>query len=1219
MQEALRFYQQGRLPEASQKLEIVARIIPEDPPTWSAVILYSMLAFLQEKSDDTTKARITYKVVENLLGRVKGTSPESEVLATRLLKYGRQLKGQDRLQLLERFLPLASKTQGKAGAALAAYMIADVYVSLLRWNDAYEKAKEAIKLSRESGQLNLEVQSLLALSISCIFLNQVKEAESLLEEILPRIQGDSILKANVLAQFGLVHSALGREERSVNALKEADNLIDSLGIADLVARHHLKSAFAYGLLRKTEMAIKEMKVALGIFEKLNDQYSVAMTEGTVAQFYLGMGAFEEANIHASRAAEIYVRLGNRVEQARNMRIAGQSLAELNKVDEALKVLEKAMDMFVEEKDLNETGVTYWWTIGFLKKLGRLDDVRHSLLIALDANARIFSDKKVEVQIRSELATVCKELGLLSESLKEYEKLLGLYSELFETKGEILTLLNMANVYANLKDYENWVTALTIAERRELNLGDPKIRLAILENSARFFKEFGNMVDALETYQEGLRISQLVDKPTACFWLGAVGHFYLEIGEYTKALDCFERGFNLAKEIGDSISMRHHLHGMGFAFFKRQEYDDALRVSREALKIARTLKSKPGEESTLALVSLALMGKRDYEAALRVEKERLELAQISESPELSKRVYGILGYIYLQMGRYAEAVEAYKKAIEQTEFLRGKVEYDIHKTGFLAKELLLGISPYDGIVEALYNLYFTNTPNKMQLAEEALFFAEKSKARVGIEQLIRARADLIFGGIPLEILKELDNLSKQAQSADRDYERVSTGYRVQDEEIEKKARALEIAQEKYWSFVEKLRKEYPRFGLFWSGFVIPFGELSIMDGETIIVYKVDPYWVYAWVIKKVRNKNEILKFIRIPANTVEIEKIVTKLLLPFKKVKFEEFDINASSELFNKILKPVLDGVSVSKRLIIVPDGLLNYIPFELLVTETRCGNDFKKSCFLGDQFILSYYPSVNILNFNRRVIPQTLPARGSILAVGDPIYGSDDERIAQSRLSLLSESDRRQVSEIPTRGGRIRKEAQVRGYTFERLKHSGVEVLKVNEAFGNTQGSRDVLIGFDASESRVKSKDLRQFQYLHFAVHGILAYDVPYLKEPALVLAVDPDGKEDGFLTLSEIYGLKLSADLVTLSACETGLGLSFVGEGVIGLSRAFMNAGARAILVSLWKVSDESTALLMEEFYRFLAQGINKVEALKKAKGYLRKQGYENPYFWAPFILIGD
>jgi CHAT domain-containing protein len=131
---------------------------------------------------------------------------------------------------------------------------------------------------------------------------------------------------------------------------------------------------------------------------------------------------------------------------------------------------------------------------------------------------------------------------------------------------------------------------------------------------------------------------------------------------------------------------------------------------------------------------------------------------------------------------------------------------------------------------------------------------------------------------------------------------------------------------------------------------------------------------------------------------------------------------------------------------------------------------------------------------------------------------------------------------------------------------------------------------------------------------------LPNLKEPALVLGIYPlESNEDGFLTVSEIYGLKLNADLVTLSACETGLGPRVQGEGVVGLSRAFMTAGAHSVLVSLWEVADESTALLMEEFYRLLAQGIDKLEALKKAKEYLRMKGYKNPYFWAPFILIGD
>ena len=179
--------------------------------------------------------------------------------------------------------------------------------------------------------------------------------------------------------------------------------------------------------------------------------------------------------------------------------------------------------------------------------------------------------------------------------------------------------------------------------------------------------------------------------------------------------------------------------------------------------------------------------------------------------------------------------------------------------------------------------------------------------------------------------------------------------------------------------------------------------------------------------------------------------------------------------------------------------------------------------------------------------------------------------------------------------------------------------MKTREVLRNKQGHQDVLMGTEASENMIKSRNLTQYRYLHFAVHGILRNDVPYLRAPALVLAYDPSSKEDGFLTFSEIVELELNADLVTLSACKTGLGVLVPGEGVIGLSKAFMFAGARSLIVSLWEVSDSSTALLMEEFYRLLSQGISKVEALAKAKVYLRQKGYENPYFWAPFILIGD
>jgi CHAT domain-containing protein len=415
-------------------------------------------------------------------------------------------------------------------------------------------------------------------------------------------------------------------------------------------------------------------------------------------------------------------------------------------------------------------------------------------------------------------------------------------------------------------------------------------------------------------------------------------------------------------------------------------------------------------------------------------------------------------------------------------------------------------------------------------------------------------------------------------------------------------------------VKKFLRENPKTGF------SELAELEIQDGETVILYKLGLERSYAWVIGKRGNKNEILKFIRLPITTAEVEKISIKLLMPFIKTKYNEFDLNIAADLFDKILKPVLEGVTISKHLIVIPDGILNVVPFELLVTKIGCGKDFKKPCFFGDQFNVKYYPSATILTFNRQAMPQTSLSHDLLFAVGDPIYSTDDERLDQSQISLLHENENEQKSSVLVRSGRIRKGAQDQCYSFDRLKNTGIEVNKIRDIFKNSYGKEEVLTGYEAREGNVKSKDLTQYRYLHFAVHGMLAYDIPYLKEPALVLGIyPPEDKEDGFLTLSEIYSLRLNADLVTLSACNTGLGFRYAGEGVVGLSRAFMNVGARSVLVSLWEVADESTALFMEEFYRLLNSGMEKTEALEKAKYKLRQMGYENPYFWAPFILIGD
>jgi CHAT domain-containing protein len=152
---------------------------------------------------------------------------------------------------------------------------------------------------------------------------------------------------------------------------------------------------------------------------------------------------------------------------------------------------------------------------------------------------------------------------------------------------------------------------------------------------------------------------------------------------------------------------------------------------------------------------------------------------------------------------------------------------------------------------------------------------------------------------------------------------------------------------------------------------------------------------------------------------------------------------------------------------------------------------------------------------------------------------------------------------------------------------------------------------------------LDQYRYQVFATHGILDNEVPYIKEPALVLCqVGVDSKDrdnDGFLTMTEVMNLKLNAEVVALTVCNTGVGKNLTGEGVMGMGRAFQYAGAKSVLISLWSVENESTNLLTEKFFTHLNDGKDKLESLRLARKDIREAGYEHPFFWAPFILVGD
>lgn len=195
---------------------------------------------------------------------------------------------------------------------------------------------------------------------------------------------------------------------------------------------------------------------------------------------------------------------------------------------------------------------------------------------------------------------------------------------------------------------------------------------------------------------------------------------------------------------------------------------------------------------------------------------------------------------------------------------------------------------------------------------------------------------------------------------------------------------------------------------------------------------------------------------------------------------------------------------------------------------------------------------------------------------------------------------------------------QSRGFSFDRLPGTASELQGIAAIFEDRKEVVETRLGFDATKGKLLETDLARFRYLHFATHGILPTDRG-IEEPALVLSFDGSAPEQMLLTMTDVLGLKIVADSVVLSACNTGSGAVSRAEGVMSLGRAFLVAGASSVTVSLWQVSDESTVLFMEEYYHGLLAGKRKEQALASARLALFKGRYKDPYFWAPFVLIGE
>jgi len=302
----------------------------------------------------------------------------------------------------------------------------------------------------------------------------------------------------------------------------------------------------------------------------------------------------------------------------------------------------------------------------------------------------------------------------------------------------------------------------------------------------------------------------------------------------------------------------------------------------------------------------------------------------------------------------------------------------------------------------------------------------------------------------------------------------------------------------------------------------------------------------------------------------------------------------AKELYGSLLQPISE-MSAGKRLVIVPDGILNLLPFDAL--QNSDGQYLLKST------VISYVPSATVLNVLRRTANPQRPPR-PLLAVGDVAY--ENQGGAGPRIGAPDTLGRRFA----------RGFADFAGVRLYDLPQTRTEVENIGRIVGK---SAEILLGSTATESTFKKEPLNEFRVLHLAVHGFA--DPQYPERSALVLGADPKSREDGLLQVREIKRLRLNAELTTLSACDSGVGKLQGEEGVSDLAEAFLAAGSKTVVASLWSADDTFASGLMERFYQRLAVGESTSSALRGAKlDMLTKYGEQvSPFYWAAFVAIGD
>lgn len=943
-----------------------------------------------------------------------------------------------------------------------------------------------------------------------------------------------------------------------------------------------------------EEALKKLEEAARLFLNVDEKREAARALNRVGRLHLLLNAPEQALASHNEALSLLKQSPWVEGEVDNLNGLADVYMRLQKRDDAEKALIKAIELCERSE----------YTLGKAQALLTL-----SLRQNFDSHPKAVETAQKALTLwqsldnKEAIASTYRRIGqyylaqnLLPEATQNCEQALEIWRQLNNVPEQAATLIFLAFIDVRKAEWDSAKSRLSQAQAAIDQKSEPEKMGQITTVMAEINNDMGFPESGVMYFEQALNHYRETRDPHH-IWYATVGLGYSHalLQDYAKALNLFEQA--LAGVEKDSIEAAQTSEHIGRVKISTGEYPAAL----ESLQFAHEIYTRTGNLKEIgrlrALIGKVYQGQGQIRPAREMYRDALETFRRYFDPVNEAAVHYVLGRLEMTTGNYDAAEKSLWRAIEITENMR-RVS--------TTRDLTVAFS---GSVHERYQSYIECLMRKNQVAPsqsdhvKAFEMSELAHARTLAEFLQSARTTF---ALDAQLLEREKALRQSLRFRDEYKARLLTKPKSSKEELKALDAELSTLEANYKEVLDDIRARYPDYDrmmrpVSWN--LQRIQQETILDAQTTLLeFSLGSEKSYVWAVTR-----DSIKSFELPpqASIEEAARKVYNLLAHQPVVQTHKELADASETLSAMILSPVAAELNKS-RLIVVADGVLNYIPFQILPSPSANNEP------LVARHEIINVPSASILGEIHQLAARRQRAPRLLAAFGDPVFASDHAK--------RQDSDGPQVASSSEEDARLKSAQRDVNPNGEesRLFYAKRELNNIRDAAG---GDASIASEYDATRERFLSTDLTQYTLLHFATHGYLNPQRPE-SSGFLLSTVDRDGKRlDGFVGLGEIYDLRAPVALVVLSACQTALGKDVRGEGLVGITRGFMYAGASSVVASLWKVDDEATSELMRHFYSNLLQKrMPAAAALREAQNTIRQQPeWSAPYFWAAFTIQGD